>query len=78
MFPYGDTNVCYKLFNLIILHSSGLFVHAMYVLHLNLIIADLAWCDPWPKFLCIKGVVFMTFWQYVVLQMMSGMVRFID
>jgi hypothetical protein len=32
---------------------------------------DLEWCDPWPKFLCIKGVVFLTFWQYVGLQMMA-------
>lgn len=34
---------------------------------------DLAWCDPWPKFLCIKGVVFMTFWQGLVLQGMASL-----
>lgn len=34
---------------------------------------DLEWCDPWPKFLCIKGVVFATFWQSVGIQFMSSM-----
>jgi hypothetical protein len=26
----------------------------------HLVDDELAWVDPWPKFLCIKGVVFMT------------------
>ena len=32
---------------------------------------ELAWCNPWPKFLCIKGVVFMTFWQGFAIQAMA-------
>eukprot|EP01032_Pedospumella_encystans_P017092 gene17092-19485_t len=36
---------------------------------------DLEWCDPWPKFLCIKGVVFATFWQSLTIQMLSTMGR---
>ncbi len=38
---------------------------------------DLEWCDPWPKFLCIKGVVFATFWQSLTIQFMSSM-GFVD
>lgn len=40
---------------------------------------ELAWCEPWPKFLCIKGVVFATFWQGATLQVMGslGMVEVI-
>lgn len=33
---------------------------------------DLEWCEPWPKFLCIKGVVFLTFWQSVTIQIMGN------
>lgn len=37
---------------------------------------ELAWCNPWPKFVCIKAIVFMTFWQGLVINLMStvGMV----
>lgn len=32
---------------------------------------ELAWCNPFPKFLCIKGIVFMTFWQGLVISLLA-------
>uniref|UniRef100_A0A7S2N547 Uncharacterized protein n=1 Tax=Helicotheca tamesis TaxID=374047 RepID=A0A7S2N547_9STRA len=37
----------------------------------HLVREDLAWCNPFPKFLCIKGVVFMTFWQRMVITIVA-------
>ena len=56
-----------KLYVLFILNVSvGLaFYGLMNFYHATEVI--LAWCDPWPKFICIKGIVFMTFWQGIAI-----------
>lgn len=39
-------------------------------------IQELEWCNPWPKFLCIKGIVFMTYYQAIVIDILSAMGSF--
>ena len=38
----------------------------------HIVETDLSWCDPWPKFVAIKMVVFVTFWQQAALNVMNG------
>lgn len=37
---------------------------------------ELEWCNPWPKFLCIKGIVFMTYYQAIVIDILSSLGSF--
>ena len=54
---------CPQLYITIITNMSIFFAFRGLVRFYHATRSNLAWCNPWPKFLCIKGVVFMTFWQ---------------
>jgi len=39
---------------------------------------DLKWCRPWPKFMAVKGIVFMTFWQGLVISILANVANVVE
>jgi hypothetical protein len=60
-----------KLYIYLLLNISVAFAFYGLVIFYQATEKLLAWCDPWPKFICIKGIVFMTFWQGIAITGMS-------
>merc|ERR1711862_175702 len=56
---------------MIIVNVSVFFAFTGLVKIYHAIRDELVWCHPFSKFLCIKGVVFMTFWQGVVISIIA-------
>ncbi len=64
--PYADDATDWKSFQfwIVIIQNISTFVAFSGLLKFyHAVDKELAWCRPLAKFLCIKGVVFMTFWQ---------------
>mmetsp|Transcript_18137 Transcript_18137/g.39204 ORF Transcript_18137/g.39204 Transcript_18137/m.39204 type:complete len:541 (-) Transcript_18137:332-1954(-) len=60
-------------FYIIILENISVFLAFSGLLNFyHAVQEDLSWCRPFPKFLCIKGVVFMTFWQGVTISLLAS------
>ena len=56
----------------VILNVSVAFAFYALVCFYHTVESDLTWCDPWPKFVAIKMVVFVTFWQQAALNVMNA------
>jgi hypothetical protein len=72
--PWGDNSLNWESPKLYIIFFQNVSVMIAFYGLLSLyhgVEKDLEWCDPWPKFLCIKGVVFATFWQNIAIQGMT-------
>ena len=64
--PYAEDATDWKSFQfwIVIIQNISTFVAFSGLLKFyHAVDKELAWCRPLAKFLCIKGVVFMTFWQ---------------
>ncbi len=72
--PYADNALDWKSFQsiLVIIENISTFVAFTGLLKFyHAVDKELAWCRPFAKFLCIKGVVFMTFWQGSALRVLA-------
>jgi len=64
---------CPQLYITIVTNCSIFFAFRGLVRFYHATSSNLAWCNPWPKFMCIKGVVFMTFWQKMMLSLIVNL-----
>lgn len=68
----GPTDYRSPQFYIVIVQNVSIFVAFAGLLKFyHAVDQDLAWCRPFAKFLCIKGVVFMTFWQGLALGILA-------
>jgi len=68
----GMIAYCTPQFWLILMENISVFLAFSGLLNFyHAVSEDLSWCRPFPKFLCIKGVVFMTFWQGLVISLLA-------
>lgn len=73
-YGYGESKTDYRSPQFYIVGMQNLSVFVAFTGLLKFYHAvdkDLAWCRPLAKFLCIKGVVFMTFWQGLTLSILA-------
>lgn len=72
--PYATTATDWKSIQTVlnvIQNLSIFFAFAGLMKFYHAVDKELEWCRPFPKFLCIKGVVFVTFWQSMVLKILA-------
>jgi hypothetical protein len=68
----GPTDYRSPQFYLVIIQNVSIFVAFAGLLKFYHAVQDeLAWCRPFAKFMCIKGVVFMTFWQGLAISILA-------
>jgi len=66
-------NLEYPQFYILMITNASVFIAFQGLMKLyHLLQNDLQWCRPFSKFLCIKGIVFMTFWQSIAISIVAS------